>query len=336
MDRRIFDIPVVYRNEGFAPRSRWHTEFLAVGKAAIAIPVADPSDVDPVLVYREKVRSGGMRSVPFMHYRGLLMRPLAAPSPFGVGRTLGVSDIAALEGADIADVPEALRPPSYIKEYAAARPRPRDSLNPKRIRTDGFAAAVDELQLQVDRNVVIVGEEAYARCPDPCWAFRKRLGDWFADILFSPDGDFTLPGHRADLAREFVDWARHRHGIEFQMPWHREIEALSTHVPYAHNPVVGNAASLARDVFRHRQGSGIVFDLVDAASAACSRDAGVAEALAFVSAVEKLAANPAAPDISHRMGNALWVEFFWKAYELLPEGYKVDPGDEELLAPPSP
>lgn len=330
-----FEMPLIYPCRGIPPRKRVSRPFNAMTTATFTMPEAEPDELEPALVFhRREERDGKVyeNAIEVMQCRGMLVRPQPAYDRSWDETPLTQEDLSALAAVRPRDLPRSLWPDSgrYAYEYSSEVER-ADRLNPAKMEGDSFRETHAALQSKIDANLVLVDGTVYARAADPSWNFYAwgREG-WKAQALLIPDSTFAFPGDSREPLDRFSEWCRDRFGQSVETDPCTWIERRTTEIPFSGNPIVRAASSFANrarlNVVNHdafgSETKRLGVEFRDGAS--------VASALAFMAAFEEAASEKGAEHVFGGLDNREWFEMFWKFYELVPDGYKLDPADERL------
>lgn len=341
-----FEMPYIYACEGIPPRKRTPRKFHACSMAVFTIPEANPDELQPALVFRRHAEKDGKAcdtALDINQCRGMLVRPLDSNLRRWDDTPLTRANLAGLSERWPNHLPKALWADSsrYAYEYPGDVEE-ASVLNPAKITRDYSRETRDEIQRKIDDNLVIVGDVVYARAPDPCWDvfIWGRDGGWTAQALLTPSRTFSFPGDCRDALDSFSDWCLERFGHSIQIDPETWIEAAATEIPFSGNPVVRAAQTLADIAQLNIVNTETYGPETKRLGLSFRENPSPSSAVAFISAFEKGATAPDAYPMRGTLENREWFEMFWKFYELMPEGYKLDPGmealdgfDEETAAP---
>jgi len=330
-----FEMPIIYPCRGIPPRKRVSRSFHAVTTATFTMPEADPDELEPALVFHHREERDGKvyeHAIDIMQCRGMLVRPQPAYDRSWDETPLTRNDLSALAAVRPRDLPKTLWPDSsrYAYEYSNEVER-ADRLDPAKMEGNSFHETRAALQNKIDANLVMVDGTVYARAPDPSWNFYAwgREG-WKARALLIPDSTFAFPGDSREPLDQFSEWFQERFGQGIETDPCTWIERRATEVPFSDNPIVRAASSFASrahlNVVNHDAFGPETKRLGDEFRNGTS----VSSALAFMAAFEEAASEKDAEHVFGRLDNREWFEMFWKFYELVPDGYKLDPSDERL------
>lgn len=333
-----FVLPYIYACEGIPPRKRTPRKFYARSAATFTIPEAQGYELEPALLFRRHEEHEGKtyrNEIEIKQCRGMLVRPLPAGERIYDDTPLGVDGLASLATRRLNLMPKALQADSasYAYQYPGDV-EDASSLNPAKIERDASREAQAEIQRKIDRTLVIVDGIVHARAPDPCWNVHiwGRNG-WTGQALLVPDRTFAFPGDSRDLLDDFSDWCSRRFAQGIEIDARTSIEALATDIPFGSNPIVRAAERFADraelNITNHDSFGTDVKKLGQAFLAEKS----VSAAVAFMSAFEEAAKSPEARPILGGIENPGWFEMFWKFYELMPAGYKLDGAEDSLDLP---
>lgn len=331
-----FELPIIYTNEGVAPRKRKKDKYLVADKAVFDFPVADISEMEPALTFRVTVDKGegrdeGAYDTVFHQIAGHLVREVPASSRIADQDDLSLTRLGGLSEAHPRDVPEKLRVPSTSYHYGSGYSQeifPVSSLLPKHVETSGFEGAVSELQAAINESLAIVGDTVYYRVHDPKINIWLGNGDYSVDPSLVGKGLLSFPPDRPDLVEEFTGWLEREHGVRRKPDddnWGRNRKFIldNQSIPLSSNPVIEAALALADRAclnivnadYYGAETKRLGLELLE------RRD--IESAFSFVEAFEAAAALPGAEKVGHYGENAtLLFSCFHKFVELMPDEYK--------------
>lgn len=329
---RTFELPIIYRNEGVAPRHRNPGSYTVRDTALFSFPEADRSELLPALTMRHRYRLDGdeidrVNDNVLKQYNGHLVKA-AGGSARSWSDMSATTETLARIGSDIfSELPVCLRVPSMSRtyEYRSELYEAR-KLNSKHIRHSGRQDAVAELQAHIDRTMVIVDGQLFVHAPDP--RINVRLGDGGVTVerLLVASGHFSFPPDRSDLADEFVDWLGSDYGLPLKTPYDphsrgTEFIIESEDIPFSGNPIIEAALDFASRAELNIVNRADYGEETKRLGLAFQADQTLENAMEFMDALEEAALGGQYPD-GRYSGEERAFAVFRKFMELMPSEYK--------------
>lgn len=332
---KVFSLPFIYSCQGIPPRHRVQQSFYASDTALFSFPEADPSELEPALAfYHAREDADGKRienETLIRKCRGMLVRPVPANERAFDGNSLDEERLAAFAaGVPPRQLPEVLwGDHRYAYAYSSPTIYPTEALTKTRITRNGRQDAIAAIQTKIESSLTLVDGVLYGRVQEPSFNLHIWGGrPWTAEALLRPTSSFAIPGDQPELVEEFGKWCSERFGKELTLRSDTRIEVLSTEIPMDENPIVRAALGLADRAELNIVNVDYFGAETKSLGQALRSGPSVSGSLAFVEAFQEAATKPEAHALGGDIDNADWFELFWKFYEIMPETYKIDAGDE--------
>jgi hypothetical protein len=332
-----FELPIVYKNTGIPPKCRQLQGYKVEDKAWFDFPVADPSELEPALTFRQKFRledSGEQTADTVFHqYQGHLMRDIDVSRRLRNQTRLTIEILAQMASVGIPSIPDILKVESTRFWYSYSTGYEAGSLKDKHVETSGRNAAVDELQAFITDNLVIVDGIVYAKNHDPKINVHIGSAGFSVDPSLIAAGNYSFPFNRMDLVDQFSSWLESECGIarkKEQNSWHSDSGFIvdAHDVPLSANPVIEAGLHLADMAQLNIVNAAYWGEDTKRLGLTLQAEPTLENVLAFVDAFEEAALLPGAHKIGYGMENhALLFASFRKFVELMPDEYKQDFSD---------